>query len=751
MTDRSRCVLHVLKAYRPAFNGDGAFLERSSTVMQEIAGPVAHDLLVIDTPGGDGHGAAGFCSTINRVAYLTHGPVGALRREVLLCWWFMRNLHRYDTVHFGSHADLYFLTYLMTKIARRRLVLSATLDDSPPALIEHYPPSMRWLARRGFRLFDAFVGINVRLRDQTLTLVRDPARCHLVGCGVTVPADVPGARERLRASFGIGPDDPVLLSVGGLCARRDPLSLIMAMPAVLAAHPGARLLLVGPPRDGDYVAILHAAVARAGLGDAVIFTGEQPNPDGYFAVADMLVSASRLEGFGTVLPDALAHRLPVVARRLPDVTEALVRHGETGFLFDDQGGYRDAVLRLAADPALRQSMGAAGQALVQRDFAMRDVAARFLDIYGMGSAIRLLPADAAESGLGASASIVDRRFHTPAAPAADATPLLVTMVDAEEAFDWSQPFSRDARDVSSMRCQHLAHRVFSRHGVVPVYLADYPVASHDDGRAPLREMLRDGLCDVGAQMHPWVTPPFTEMVGEDNSFAGNLPVGTELEKAKRLTGALEEAFGAAPLIWRTGRFGMGLRTADILKHLGYAADSSVSPCWPAPQQLRSPEAWHSAPAPYWVDRERSLMEIPVSAALVGRLASPIGSRLAPFLYRRRRWSSILAGGAARMGLLERIRLTPEGMTIDEGKRLTRAMYAAGHRIFVLTYHSPSLAPGNTPYVRDIAQRDRLIAWLDEYYTFFREEIGGRPTTWRDVRFGPTAPTRSLLSSIKETV
>lgn len=751
MSDRSRRVLHVLKAYRPALTGDGAFLERSSTVMQEIAGPVTHDLLVIDTPEGNGPGAAGFCSTINRVAYLTRGPVGALRRETLMCWWFLRHLHRYDTVHFGSHADWYFLTYLMTKIARRRLVLSATLDDSLPALIEHYPPRMRWLAAYGFRLFDAVVGINARLRDQALTVVGDPARCHLVACGVTVAADVPGARERLRAALGIGPDDLLLLSVGGLSARKDPLSLIAALPSVLAAHPGARLLLVGPPLDADYAAILHTAVARAGLEGAVLFAGEQPDPGEYYAAADMLVSASRLEGFGTVLPEALAHRLPVVARRLPEVNEAFVRHGETGFLFDGEAGYCDAVLRLAADPALRRSMGAAGQALVQRDFAMRDVAARFLEIYGMGSAIRLPPADVPESGLRCSASIVDRRFHTPADPPADATPLLVTMVDAEEAFDWSQPFSRDARDVASMRCQHLAHRVFARHGVVPVYLADYPVASQDDGRAPLREMLRDGLCDVGAQMHPWVTPPFTEMVGEDNSFAGNLPVGTELEKAKRLTGALEDAFGAAPLIWRTGRFGMGLRTADILKRLGYAADSSVSPCWPAPQHLRSPEAWESAPAPYWVDRERSLMEIPVSAALVGRLASPLGSRLAPFLYGPRRWSSVLAGGAARMGLLERIRLTPEGMTIDEGKRLTRAMYAAGHRIFVLTYHSPSLAPGNTPYVRDIAQRDRLIAWLDEYYAFFREEIGGRPATWREVRFGPTASARVPRASMVEAL
>ena len=116
------------------------------------------------------------------------------------------------------------------------------------------------------------------------------------------------------------------------------------------------------------------------------------------------------------------------------------------------------------------------------------------------------------------------------------------------------------------------------------------------GRAPLRELLQSGLCEVGAQLHPWMTPPFTEEVGEANSYAGNLPVALEFEKARRLTEALAEAFGAAPRLYRTGRFGAGPRTADILKRLGYLADSSITPCWPPEGWLFQPpwppgEAW----------------------------------------------------------------------------------------------------------------------------------------------------------------
>jgi len=73
------------------------------------------------------------------------------------------------------------------------------------------------------------------------------------------------------------------------------------------------------------------------------------------------------------------------------------------------------------------------------------------------------------------------------------------------------------------------------------------------------------------------------------------------------------------------------------------------------------------------------------------------------------------------------------MTVTEAKRLARHMLANGHRVFVLTYHSPSLAPGNTPYIRTAEDVRRMLDWLDEFYTFFREELGGRPASWRAVR------------------
>jgi glycosyltransferase involved in cell wall biosynthesis len=730
-----RRVLHVLKLYRPEFTGEGVFLERSLPALQEIAPGVAHELLVTHTP----RPAAGspFCSALARVTYLsdTAGD-SAVRRHARLALWMARNIRRFDVVHVRTHADWYFLSYLIARLAGRRLVLSATLDDSLPVLAARYRPALQGVARAALRLFDAYVAISPKLQAENLA-AGTGARSRLIPCGISIPAMAAEERETVRARLGLAPDAPMLLFVGGLCERKDPRELVEALPLIRADAPAARLVLVGPPLEPDYVAALHARVAELGLEGAVHFAGEQANPHPWFAAADMLVFASRLEGFGTVVPEAMAHGLPVVARRLPGVNEDFVLHGVTGYAFDDRAGLVDGVRRLTADRLLRARLGTAGRELAEARFGMRGIARRYLEAYGLDAAVDAEAEAAPSPALAASASIITPRFHSAAPELRPDQPLLLTVVDAEEAFDWSAPFSREAVDVSSMRAQALAHRVFERHGVTPLYLCTFPVVTRPDGREPLRELLAAGQAEIGTQLHPWNCPPFAEEVSRRNSYVGNLAPWLEFEKAQRLTDAIGEAFGERPRIFRAGRFGAGPRTADVLKRLGYQADSSIVPYWPPEGARAQPERWAVGAEPFWLDAERSLLELPVSAGLVGRLAP----RMDPNLSRRLFGGGageLAAGALARLGLVERIRLSPEGITLDEAKRLARCLHGAGQRVFMLTYHSPSLEPGNTPYVRSIAERDRLLAWLDGFYAFFREELGGRPASWREVRFGPAA-------------
>lgn len=191
--------------------------------MQMLAPEVQHELLVTATPKPVEPPQA--CSTLNRIRYLSRRPLTGWWHELKLLIWFLRNLHRYDTVPVRTHADWFFLSYLIIKLARRRLVLSSTLDDSVPVLVSCYRPSLQALVSRLFRLFDVVISVSPRLQQESAA-VMPAGRCHLVPYGITCPRWDPGARARMRAKLGIPPNALVLIFVGALNCRKDPLLLI---------------------------------------------------------------------------------------------------------------------------------------------------------------------------------------------------------------------------------------------------------------------------------------------------------------------------------------------------------------------------------------------------------------------------------------------------------------------------------------------------------------------------------------------
>lgn len=309
-------------------------------------------------------------------------------------------------------------------------------------------------------------------------------------------------------------------------------------------------------------------------------------------------------------------------------------------------------------------------------------------------------------------------------------PRLVVLVDAEEEFDWREPFSRTNPRVSNIAAQHQAQRIFAQHGIVPTYMVDYPVASQPDGYEPLRELHQDGFCGIGAQLHPWVTPPFDEELTVFNSFAGNLPRALERAKLATLVEAIERNLAVRPTIFTAGRYGVGRFTPSLLEELGFKIDSSVRPHTEYLSQ-GGPDFRHCAARPYWVGPQHRLLELPRTVGLCGLLAGrgqPLYDLLQSPLGRAVR----LPGWFARGRLLERIALTPEGPSDAELRRLTAALIATGHRLFVMSYHSSSLVPGNTPYVANARELSVFLDRLARYADYFMGEAGGLPATPDDI-------------------
>ncbi len=308
---------------------------------------------------------------------------------------------------------------------------------------------------------------------------------------------------------------------------------------------------------------------------------------------------------------------------------------------------------------------------------------------------------------------------------ADFAPRFLLTVDTEEEFDWHAPFRRGGHGLDHVPHLRKFQHFCDRHGVAPVYLIDHPIATSPAAIEILREAALDGRAEIGVQLHPWVNPPFTEELCDFNSFSGNLPADLEHEKFRVLHDCIAAATGVKPLIYRAGRYGLGPHTAAILRGAGIAVDSSVRARFDYTGAGGVNYRYHPA-HPYWADDERTLLELPLTTVFSGGWRR-MGDRLYPALWR----VPMLRGILARSGLLERIPLTPEGITVAEAKRGIDAALAEGLPLLVFSFHSPSLHPGNTPYVRHEEDLARFYNWWRDIFAYLTQR-GVQPTSVAEI-------------------
>ena len=301
----------------------------------------------------------------------------------------------------------------------------------------------------------------------------------------------------------------------------------------------------------------------------------------------------------------------------------------------------------------------------------------------------------------------------------------LVFVDTEEEFDWSRPLARENTAVTAMAGLPDAQRFFREAGVQCLYMTDWPVIDDDHAAGILRRFHDEDGCEIGTQLHPWVSPPFDEQVTGPNSFTGNLPLALQREKLFRLTARIAEQIGTPPTVYRAGRYGIGKHTAQLLEEAGYRMDASVRARFDYSGE-QGPDFSRHGLDPFWAGPRGALLELPLSAAYVGGLKRG-GDALFGLSGRLPLIRSLLA----RSGLMQRIALTPEGFPLDDAREAIRAMLGDGVRIFSLSFHSPSVVPGHTPYVRDAVELADFYRWWDGVLDLFARE-GVTPARASDV-------------------
>lgn len=339
-------------------------------------------------------------------------------------------------------------------------------------------------------------------------------------------------------------------------------------------------------------------------------------------------------------------------------------------------------------------------------------------------------------------------------PATSAQRLLfVVSVDTEED-DWSP--RRQDTGTDNIRELPRLDAFLRTLGVRTTYFTNYAVARDPVAAAHVADVRDAGAAEIAGHLHPWNTPPFDEAFTPRNTMCSNLPASLQAAKLRRVTEAHVTAFGTSPAAFRAGRWGMGPALASALIDTGYRIDSSVTPfhSWidfdGGPDHRTAPMRAYRIGAgnPCVPTANGALLEIPASFGYSRAPFSPwhrVHERISSPVARPLR----LAGIAHRTGLLRKITMSPETDSVADMVSLARRLTESGCPYVHMFWHSPSLKPGLSPFVRDRADVDRLYAAIEavvERVAGFASPHFVTISEAADLLFAPS-PTRTAPSAV----
>lgn len=301
--------------------------------------------------------------------------------------------------------------------------------------------------------------------------------------------------------------------------------------------------------------------------------------------------------------------------------------------------------------------------------------------------------------------------------------LFLLSVDAEEEWDWEGEFPQ--KDFSVNNSDQLpAFQAFCQTlGIRPTYFVDYAVAADPRAAKHLADSVANNHCEIGAHLHPWCNPPYFGRTGEKESHVVNLPIEQTEAKLEQLVTLLQKVFGSQPRSFRTGRWGINGEILQLLAKKGFSVDSSMYPFY----QNDYFSCAKTPLLPYWPEfneveqpgAQRNILEIPVSVGfnhtnydflykVYERIQSPVFEKLH------------LTGILWRLGLLQKIYLSPEVTDADEMVTLVKSLIKRQTPVIHMYMHSSSLIDNSTGLMEGRNCYDRITSRINRVLEFLKK-------------------------------
>jgi len=231
-------------------------------------------------------------------------------------------------------------------------------------------------APRRYRRAAAVIALSAAIADQVAAAGVTPQRIHRIPPAVDLAAlePPPSWPESLPLPTE---GAPIVVAIAALTTEKGIDVLLEAAALLRPEWPALRWLVLG---DGAERATLLAQRHALGLDTVVELAGHLPRPEGVLPRATLAVQPSRHEGFGSVVLEAMALGVPVVASAVGGLPDALEGGGGVLIPPNDPAALARTIADLLADPARRAVLSAAGR-LAAREFDVERLVQRTLDVY----------------------------------------------------------------------------------------------------------------------------------------------------------------------------------------------------------------------------------------------------------------------------------------------------------------------------------------------------------------------------------
>jgi hypothetical protein len=294
---------------------------------------------------------------------------------------------------------------------------------------------------------------------------------------------------------------------------------------------------------------------------------------------------------------------------------------------------------------------------------------------------------------------------------------LIITIDVEEEGLFSGNYPRSGAGVANVAELARLAFVHQEFGFPLTLLATYPVAQDPAAREVLAAWHEERGAEIGVHLHPWNTPPFTDLPGPEPIATARLPLTIMEAKLKSLVDCLTEKFPQPPRSFRMGRFDWSAGLLKLLPGCGLRVDTSMVPLT---FKGDGPRNFLTPPDPFWLEVAAPpgarLLEAPVTMVPVVKSSARAVHRLAGLLPKN-------AGKA----LLSRYRFVGAAGIHPAwfpqfSMRLAATLHRRrGGRVFTLFLHSSELFPGGSPDFPDDAAVDRLVAKLRDFLAWLLKQ------------------------------